>query len=197
MGPLRRALLNYFEDLFISASLHRAKRYWYRTLVPPICRSSHVSSGDIGDRIRMPFGVVSGFGLGMGVWDFGGDCRRGRDSLGVNTMQKWRIDQLSTREKLTTFPYAECIAEFCEELAFSLCSQVQDRIGVEEKFMCKSTQKRNKTNATWRYPRAANSYGQAVICCVTAYSRIRTHTPSRRVEPNLTRLDSFWMATTC
>jgi len=32
----------------------------------------------------MPFGVVSGFGLGMGVLDFGGDRRRGRDSLGVN-----------------------------------------------------------------------------------------------------------------
>jgi len=29
----------------------------------------------------MPFGVVSGVGLGMGVLDFGGDCRRGRGSL--------------------------------------------------------------------------------------------------------------------
>ena len=36
-------------------------------------------------------------GLGMGVLDFGGDRRRGRGSLGVNTMQKWRIDRLSTR----------------------------------------------------------------------------------------------------
>jgi len=32
-----------------------------------------------------------------GVLDFGGDHRRGRGSLGVNTMQKWRIDRLSTR----------------------------------------------------------------------------------------------------
>jgi len=32
----------------------------------------------------MPFGVVSGVGLGMGVLDYGGDCRRGRGSLGVN-----------------------------------------------------------------------------------------------------------------
>jgi len=30
----------------------------------------------------MPFGVVSGVGLGMGGLDFGGDCRRGRGSLG-------------------------------------------------------------------------------------------------------------------
>jgi len=35
------------------------------------------------DWIWMPFGVVSGVGLGMGVWDFDGDCRRGRGSLGV------------------------------------------------------------------------------------------------------------------
>jgi len=35
----------------------------------------------------MPFGVVSGVGLGNGVLDFGGDRRRGRGSLGVNL---WR-----------------------------------------------------------------------------------------------------------
>ena len=32
----------------------------------------------------MPFGVVSGVGLGMHVLDFGGDRRRGRGSLGEN-----------------------------------------------------------------------------------------------------------------
>ena len=32
----------------------------------------------------MPFGMLSGIGLGMGVLDFGGDRRRGRGSLGVN-----------------------------------------------------------------------------------------------------------------
>jgi len=32
----------------------------------------------------MPFGVVSGVGLGRGVLDFGGHRRRGRGSLGVN-----------------------------------------------------------------------------------------------------------------
>jgi len=32
----------------------------------------------------MPFGVVSGIGLGMGVLDFGGDRRRGGDSFGMN-----------------------------------------------------------------------------------------------------------------
>jgi len=30
----------------------------------------------------MPFGVVSGVGLGVGVLDFGGDRRRGRGSVG-------------------------------------------------------------------------------------------------------------------
>ena len=45
----------------------------------------------------MPFTVLSGVGLGMGVLDFDGDRRRRRGSLGVNTMQKWLIDRLSTR----------------------------------------------------------------------------------------------------
>jgi len=56
-----------------------------------------VNCGKTADQIRMPFGVVSGVELGMGVLDFGGDRRRGRGSLGVNIMQKWRIDRLSTR----------------------------------------------------------------------------------------------------
>jgi len=55
-----------------------------------------VNCGKTADQIRMPFGTVSGVGLIMGVLDFGGDRRRGRGSLGVNTMQKWRIDRLST-----------------------------------------------------------------------------------------------------
>jgi len=84
-----------YRDI-ISASLHRAKRYWYGTFVPPICRSSHVSSGNTGDWIGMPFGVVSGVRLGMGILDFDGDRRRERGSFGVNTMQKWHIDRLST-----------------------------------------------------------------------------------------------------
>ena len=56
-----------------------------------------MSSGDTGDCIGIPFGVVSGVGLGMGVLDFCGDRRRGRGSFRVNTMQKWHIDRLSTR----------------------------------------------------------------------------------------------------
>jgi len=59
--------------------------------------STHVSSDNMADWIWMPFGLVSGVGLSMGVLDFGGDRRRGRGSLGVNTMQKWHIDRLSTR----------------------------------------------------------------------------------------------------
>jgi len=37
--------------------------------------SAHVSSGNTADWIRMPFGVVNGVGLGMGVLHFGGDRR--------------------------------------------------------------------------------------------------------------------------
>jgi len=47
-----------------------------------ICRSAHVSSGHPRRCIVMPFGVVSGLGLGSGVPDFGGDRGRGRGSLG-------------------------------------------------------------------------------------------------------------------
>ena len=56
-----------------------------------------MSSGDTRKWIGMPFGVVSGVGLGRGVLHFDGDRRRGRGSLGVNKMLKWRIDRLSTR----------------------------------------------------------------------------------------------------
>ena len=38
--------------------------------------------GKTADWIRMPFGVVSGIGLGMDVLDFGGDRPRGSGSLG-------------------------------------------------------------------------------------------------------------------
>ena len=56
-----------------------------------------MSSGHIRRCIVTPFGVVSGFGLGSGVLDFGGDRRRGRGSLGLNKMQIWHVDQLLTR----------------------------------------------------------------------------------------------------
>jgi len=45
------------------------------------CLSAHVNCGKTADWIRMPFGVVSGVVLGMGVLDFGGDCQRGRGSF--------------------------------------------------------------------------------------------------------------------
>jgi len=45
-------------------------------ICPPICLSAHVSSGKMADWIWLPFGVVSGVGLGMCVLDFGGDHRR-------------------------------------------------------------------------------------------------------------------------
>jgi len=63
----------------------------------------------------MPFGVVSGVGLRVGVLTFGGDCRKGRGSLGVNTMQKWRPVSNSLSYDIVRFKIV---------------------VGVEEKFMC-------------------------------------------------------------
>ena len=50
----------------------------------PLCCvvSARVYCGKTADWIRMPFGGVSGVGLGMGVLDFGGDRQRERGSLG-------------------------------------------------------------------------------------------------------------------
>jgi len=60
-------------------------------LMSRTCRLVHmcvcvwkVYCGKTADWIRMPFGLVSGIGLGMDILDFGGDSRRGRGSLGVN-----------------------------------------------------------------------------------------------------------------
>jgi len=54
-----------------------------------VCRSVgqsvKVYCGKTADWIRMPFGVVSGVGLGRGVLDFGGDRQRGRGSLRLNS----------------------------------------------------------------------------------------------------------------
>jgi len=71
------------------------------------------------DWIRMPFRVVSGVGLGMGVLGFGGDRRRGRGSLGVNTTQ---ITSLYSVKDWLSYD----IVRFKIE------------VGVEEKFMCKA-----------------------------------------------------------
>ena len=55
-----------------------------------MCPSAHVNCGETADLIRMPFGVVSGLGLGMGVLDFGGDRRRGRGKNATKqTPQLW------------------------------------------------------------------------------------------------------------
>jgi len=40
--------------------------------------------GKTAEWIQMPFGMVSGVGLGIGVLDFGGDHRREGAVLGVN-----------------------------------------------------------------------------------------------------------------
>jgi len=101
-----------------------AKRLCYGTFAWTICLSAHVSSGHTRKWIGMPFGVVSGVGLRSSVLDFGGDRRRGRGSLGWIKCKNGVLC-----EKLTIFPYAECIVEFCAVVAFLWYSQVQDRIG--------------------------------------------------------------------
>jgi len=55
-----------------SLSIERSDHVIELSLVPSV--NLHVSSGNTADWIRMPFGVVSGVGLSMGVLDFGGDC---------------------------------------------------------------------------------------------------------------------------
>jgi len=93
----------------------------------------------------MSFGVVSGVGLGIGVWDFGGDRRREGAVWGwIQCRNGVLIDYRLVCEKLTIFPYAECIVEFCDRLVFLWYSQVQDRSGVEEKFMCKNVTKQTQ-----------------------------------------------------
>jgi len=60
------------------------ERSWDRTFVSPICPSAHVNCGKTADLIRMPFGVVSGVGLGINALNFGGDRQSGRGSLGLH-----------------------------------------------------------------------------------------------------------------
>ena len=59
------------------------------------------------------------------------------------------IDDRLVCEKLTIFPYAKYIVEFCVWLAFLWYSQVQDWSGGWRKIY---VQKRNTTHATWPLP---------------------------------------------
>jgi len=113
-----------------------------------------VSSGDTGDWIGMPFGVVSGMGPGIHVLDGSPRASRGRSCFWHSFWHfsknrfhwfQWRhgvlimvlIDFRLVCEKLTIFPYAEYIVAFCVRVAFLWYSQVQDRSQVDAKFMCK------------------------------------------------------------
>jgi len=53
-------------------------------ILPSHLSVARVSYGKTGEWIRMPFGVVSGVKLGMGLLDFGGDRRRKGTVLGMN-----------------------------------------------------------------------------------------------------------------
>ena len=65
----------------LSIKIAEQSAYVIDRVVHP-CLSAHVNCGKTADWIRMPFGVVSGVRLGMGVLDFGGDRRRETGSLG-------------------------------------------------------------------------------------------------------------------
>ena len=91
-------------------------------------------------------------------------------------------------EKLTLFPHADYVIEFCERWLSYDIVRFKIEVGVEEKFMCK-----NVTKQTQHGDRAvaAELWPGSHFCSGTAYNAHTTHTPSR-VEPNLlTRLDSF------
>jgi len=49
--------------------------------------------------------------------------------IGLQCRNSVLTDYRLVCEKLTIFPYAECIVEFCEGVAFLWYSQVQDQIG--------------------------------------------------------------------
>jgi len=93
------------------------------------------------------------------------------------------IDYGLVCEKLTIFPYADYTVEFSVEFPCLWYSQVQDRIGGWREI---HVQKRNETRARWWCARVVNSYSRQTFCCGTAYTGIRTHTPSpesSRISP--------------
>jgi len=76
--------------------LRACRQTIYRSVCLSVCLFVRkVYCGKTADWIRMPFGVVSGTGLGMGILDFGGDRRRGRDSLrgefGASHCNQWGL----------------------------------------------------------------------------------------------------------
>jgi len=119
--------------------------------------------------------------------------------LSVRTCEQWQngftmatygytdivIDDGLVCEKLTIFPYAEFIAEFCVCLAFLRCSQVQDQSGGWREIY---VQKRNTTNATWPLPlqqqAAAGGHfssGTVDICRVSRNKIVRLKVSSGRI----------------
>jgi len=157
--------------LIISALLHTAKRLCNRTFACAICLSADVSIGDMGEWIRMPFGMVSGVGLRRGVLDFGGDRRRRRGSFGVNTMQKWRIDRLSTRVWKDDNISLRRLNSVKEWLCYDIV-RFKIELKVEEKLKCKNATKQTQHGDT---PVQRISMAKQSCCCSTAYTGIRTH----------------------
>jgi len=77
-------LVHHYQYSKHKCSWNRAAIYF---ICQSVCRSvdrsiRKVYCGKMADWIRMPFGMVSGVGWGMGVFDGGGDFRRGSGSFG-------------------------------------------------------------------------------------------------------------------
>jgi len=79
----------------------------------------------------MPFGVVSGVGLGMGVLDFGGDRRRGTGSLGVNLRRPIVTIRTLLRRCVELRKAIENVSlnSVNDWLSYDIVMQVQDRSG--------------------------------------------------------------------
>jgi len=93
-----------------------------------------VSSGDTADWIGMPFGVVSGVGLSMGVLDFGGDRRTGRGSLGLIPVMLSPRGQAGLEAKILssacprTFHFV--LGKMCAKVIFDIWAQWRASLSV-------------------------------------------------------------------
>jgi len=95
------------------------------------CRLDHLSvcdrkvyCGKTADWIRMPFGMVRGVGLGMGVLDFGGDRRRGMGSFGgkfgVFHCNQWGLCDALFPNYFEDLLYCSCgFSSYCSRRVFS------------------------------------------------------------------------------
>jgi len=112
---------------------------------------------------------------------------KGKGQFGNAEMAYWSIID-SCVKSWKYFPTQNVSLNSAKEWLSYCIVRYKIKLGVEEKFKCKNATKQTQHSDT---PVQWKTY-----CCGTAYSGIR-RAYGRIREPNLTRLDSFWMATTC